>query len=214
VGGVFIVFEGPEGAGKSTQARLLANRLQSEGRDVVFTREPGGTPIGEQVRTVLLDQSNCAMLPETEALLYSAARAQHVGDVIRPALERGAVVVCDRFADSTLAYQGGGRGLSMEDLRAVQRLATGGLTPTLRILVDVPVEVGLRRRFGAADEVNRLDVAGVDFHRRVRAAYVALAAEDESSWVVVDGNDEVDVVEERIVREVARRTGLGLATRA
>src|SRR5262249_44090333 len=151
-----------EGAGKSTQARLLAIRLKSEGLDVVLTREPGGTPIAEQVRKILLDQANCAMLAETEALLYSAARAQHVGDVIRPALERGAVVVCDRFADSTLAYQGGGRGLSMGDLRAVQRLATGGLTPALRILVDLPVEVGLRRRFGAADEVNRLDVAGVD----------------------------------------------------
>src|SRR5262249_32188422 len=145
-----------------------------------------------------------------EALLYSAARAQHVGDVIRPALERGAVVVCDRFADSTLAYQGGGRGLAMADLRAVQRLATGGLTPTLRILGDVPVELGLRRRFGAADPVNRLDVAGVEFHQRVRAAYLALAAED-ASWVVVDGNDEVDVVAERIVQEVARRTDLGLA---
>jgi dTMP kinase len=154
------------------------------------------------------------MLPETEALLYSAARAQHVGDVIRPALERGAVVVCDRFADSTLAYQGGGRGLPMEDLRIVQRLATGGVTPTLRILVDVPVEVGLGRRFGAADEVNRLDLAGVDFHRRVRAAYLAMAAEDRSSWVVVDGSDEVDMVEERIMREVARRTDLGLVPKA
>jgi dTMP kinase len=214
VSGVFIVFEGPEGAGKSTQARLLAARLEGQGCEVVLTREPGGTPIAEQVRTILLDQANCAMLPETEALLYSAARAQHVGDVIRPALARGAVVVCDRFADSTLAYQGGGRGLSMADLRAVQRLATGGLTPTLRILVDVPVEVGLHRRFGAANEVNRLDVAGVEFHRRVRAAYLALAREDASSWVIVDGTGEVDVVAERIMQEVARRTDVGLATRA
>lgn len=212
--GVFIVFEGPEGAGKSTQARLLAKRLRDEGHDVVLTREPGGTPIAEQVRTILLDHDNCAMLPETEALLYSAARAQHVGDVIRPALERGAVVVCDRFADSTLAYQGGGRGLSIEDLRAVQRLATGGLAPTLKILVDVPVEVGLQRRFGAGDDVNRLDVAGVAFHRRVRAAYLALAAEDPSTWVVVDGNERVEVVEERIMHEVARRTELGLTATA
>jgi dTMP kinase len=214
VGGVFIVLEGPEGAGKSTQARLLADRLRNGGNDVVLTREPGGTPIGEQIRAILLDQANCAMLPATEALLYSAARAQHVGDVIKPALERGAVVVCDRFADSTLAYQGGGRGLPMQDLRAAQRLATGGVAPTLRILVDVPVEVGLRRRLGVEDEVNRLDVAGVEFHRRVRAAYLAMVAEDRSSWVVIDGDDEVTVVEERIVQEVARRTDLRLATRA
>jgi dTMP kinase len=214
VGGVFIVLEGPEGAGKSTQARLLADRLRNGGNDVVLTREPGGTPIGEQIRAILLDQANCAMLPATEALLYLAARAQHVGDVIKPALERGAVVVCDRFADSTLAYQGGGRGLPMQDLRAAQRLATGGVAPTLRILVDVPVEVGLRRRLGVEDEVNRLDVAGIEFHRRVRAAYLAMVAEDRSSWVVIDGDDEVTVVEERIVQEVARRTDLRLATRA
>ena len=201
--GVFIVFEGPEGSGKSTQARLLAERLTAEGRSVVLTREPGGTPIAEQVRTILLDPANCAMLPEAEALLYSAARAQHVGDVIRPELERGAVVICDRFADSTLAYQGGGRGLSIDDLRTIQRFATGGLTPTLRILVDVPVEVGLRRRFGVEAEVNRLDVAGAEFHERVRASYLAMAAQDEASWVVVDGDDTVEAVEERIRQAVA-----------
>jgi dTMP kinase len=154
------------------------------------------------------------MLPETEALLYSAARAQHVGDVIRPALERGAVVICDRFADSTLAYQGGGRGLSIDDLRTIQRLATGGLMPTLRILVDVPVEIGLRRRFDVEDEINRLDVAGLEFHQRVRAAYLAMAAQDATSWIVVDGTDTVAVVEERIVHAVAHRAGLGRAAGA
>ncbi len=212
--GSFIVFEGPEGSGKSTQARLLANRLKAQGCDVVHTREPGGTPIAEQVRTILLDRTNCAMLPETEALLYSAARAQHVGDVIRPALERGAVVICDRFADSTLAYQGGGRGLSIDDLRTIQRLATGGLTPTLRILVDVPVAVGLRRRFGVEAEVNRLDVAGVEFHERVRAAYLKMAAADEATWAVVDGEGTVDEVEERIVQAVTRSTGLEVTANA
>src|SRR5262245_45170381 len=212
--GVFIVFEGPEGSGKSAQARLLADRLKAEGRSVVLTREPGGTPIAEQVRTVLLDPANCAMLPETETLLYSAARAQHVGDVIRPALERGAVVICDRFADSTLAYQGGGRGLLIDDLRTIQRLATGGLTPTLRILVDVPVEVGLRRRFGVEAEVNRLDVAGVEFHERVRAAYLKMAAEEPATWAVVDGESTVEEVEERIVQAVTRYTGLGVTAKA
>jgi dTMP kinase len=214
VEGIFIVFEGPEGSGKSTQARLLANRLKSGDRDVVLTREPGGTPIAEQVRTILLDQANCAMLPETETLLYSAARAQHVGDVIRPALERGAVVICDRFADSTLAYQGGGRGLSIDDLRTIQRFATGGLTPTLRILVDVRVEVGLRRRFGVETDVNRLDVAGVEFHERVRAAYVKMAAENQATWAVVDGEGTVDEVEERIVQAVTRNTGLRVTAKA
>ena len=214
VKGIFIVFEGPEGSGKSTQARLLANRLTSGDREVVLTREPGGTPIAEQVRTILLDRTNCAMLPETEALLYSAARAQHVGDVIRPALERGSVVICDRFADSTLAYQGGGRGLSIDDLRTIQRLATGGLTPTLRILVDVPVEVGLRRRFGVEAEVNRLDVAGVEFHERVRAAYLAMAAGDKATWAVVDGEGTVEEVEERIVQAVAQHTEFGVAAKA
>lgn len=214
VPGVFIVFEGPEGSGKSTQARLLAEWLKVDGRSVVLTREPGGTPIAEQVRSILLDRGNCAMLPETETLLYSAARAQHVGDVIRPAIEQGAVVICDRFADSTIAYQGGGRGLSVDDLRTIQRFATGGLTPTLRILVDVPVEVGLRRRFGVEAEVNRLDVAGVEFHERVRAAYLALAAHDPASWVVVDGGDTVDAVAERIRQAVAQHIDVRVAATA
>ena len=184
--GVFLVLEGPEGSGKSTQAQQLADRLQREGRMVVVTREPGGTPIGEQIRRVLLDSANCAMLAETEALLLSAARAQHVAEVIRPALAKGAVVVCDRYIDSTLAYQGGGRGLDVEALLRVQRFATGGLVPDLRILLDVPVEVGLKRRLSGAGEVNRLDLAELSFHRRVRDAYLRLAAADQDGWVVVD----------------------------
>ena len=199
-----------------TQAAGEPRRARGElagGRDVVLTREPGGTSIGEQVRTVLLDPANCAMLPETEALLYSAARAQHVGDLIRPALERGAVVICDRFVDSTLAYQGGGRGLSMDELAVIQRFATGGLLPSLRLLLDLPVEIGLARRFGAGVDVNRLDQADVAFHRRVRAAFLDLARRDPESWAIVDAVDSEDEVEERILRTVAQRTGLGSLAR-
>jgi dTMP kinase len=206
--GVFIVFEGPEGSGKSTQARLLADRIRMSGREVVLTREPGGTAIGEQVRAILLASGNCAMLAETEALLYTAARAQNVGETIRPALERGAVVICDRFTDSTLAYQGGGRGLSIDDLTGMQRLATGGITPALRILIDLPVEVGLSRRFAGTDEVNRLDRAGVDFHRRVQATYQALATRDPANWVVIEGEAPIQTVSEHVAEAVARRTGL------
>jgi dTMP kinase len=158
---------------------------------------------------VLLDPANCAMLPETEALLYSAARAQLVSDVIRPALERGAVVICDRFIDSTFAYQGGGRGLSIEELTTIQQFATRGLAPELRILLDLPVEVGLARRLAAEGDVNRFDAADIEFHRRVRAAYLRLASRDPDGWAIVDAADPADEVEERILRTVARRTGLG-----
>ena len=208
MGGVFIVLEGPDGSGKSTQARRLAERLRATGREVLLTREPGGTAIGEEIRTILLDRDNYAMLAETEALLHSAARAQHVGEVIRPALERGCIVVCDRFADSTLAYQGGGRGLPIAELRAVERLATGGLTAHLRLLLDLPVELGLRRRFGAGHEVNRLDLAEIDFHRRVRETYLDLARSDPQRWVVVNASDSIDSVTDQIVWAVETRLGL------
>jgi dTMP kinase len=148
------------------------------------------------------------MLAETEALLYTAARAQNVGETIRPALERGAVVICDRFTDSTLAYQGGGRGLSIEDLARMQRLATGGITPALRILIDLPVEVGLSRRFAGTDEVNRLDRAGIDFHRRVQATYQTLATQDPISWVIIDGEAQIETVSIQVAEAVAQRTGL------
>lgn len=184
--GLFIALEGPEGSGKTTQARLLAERLRGRFAEVIVTREPGGTPAGERIRAILLDQMECAILPATEALLLAAARAQHVGEVILPALERGAAVVCDRFVDSSLAYQAGGRGLPIEEVRSINRLATGGLEPDLRILFDLPVDVGLRRRFGGAGEVNRIDLAGIEFHERVRACYHRLVEADPDAWVVID----------------------------
>ena len=194
MGGFFVALEGPEGAGKSTQARLLADRLREAGWRVLLTREPGGTAIGEQVRAVVLDPANCAMLAETEALLYSAARAQHVGQVIRPALADGTVVVCDRYVDSTLAYQGGGRGLPRDALLAVQWLATGGLMPHLRVLLDIPASLGLARRYAAPEAVNRLDAADLAFHERVRAAYLAAVAEDPAGWAVVEAVGTVEEV--------------------
>nr|MBA2247684.1 dTMP kinase [Chloroflexia bacterium] len=146
VSGAFIVLEGPEGGGKTVQARRLATTLERAGHRVVLTREPGGTAVGEAVRGILLGHHDYAILPETEALLMSAARAQHVREVIVPAQERGAVVVCDRYVDSTYAYQGGGRHLERNALATVQGFATGGIEPDLKLLLDLPVEIGLRRR--------------------------------------------------------------------
>jgi dTMP kinase len=192
--GRFITFEGPEGAGKSTQLRLLAEYIRDRGLTVVTTREPGGTVIGEQIRAILLGRDSIQMAPETEALLHTAARAQHVTEVIKPALERGEIVLCDRFLESTLAYQGGGRGLAMDQLREVQDLATGGLVPDLRVLLDLDVGVGLQRRRGDAGSLNRMDHEEVDFHQRVRDAYLSLAAGTPDGWVVIDADREIESI--------------------
>ena len=184
---MFITFEGPDGSGKTTQARLLADRLRQEGFDVVLSREPGGTEIGDQIRTVLHDPNNAAMDARAEILLYSASRAQHVAQRIRPALAAGKILVSDRFADSTLAYQGYGRGLDLTMLRTITAFATGGLNPDLTLLIDITAQEGLRRRQTGGDEWNRLDAEALDFHRRVRAGYLQLAGLEPQRWVVVDG---------------------------
>lgn len=207
MGGLLIVFEGPDGAGKSTQTRLLAESLERDGFDVLVTREPGGTPLGEQFRALLLDYGDHEVFAETEALLYAADRAQHVREVLRPALERGVVVVCDRYLDSSLAYQGGGRGLAIEDLAMVQRLATGGLLPDLRLLLDLPVAVGLERRFSGSAGVNRLDAEGATFHDRVRVAYHNLIACAPEGWAVVDADRSVDEVASCVLSTVWERVG-------
>jgi len=207
---LFITFEGPEGSGKSTQARLLVEWLRQRGVDVLFTREPGGTPIGDRIREVLLDPGHRDMVPETEVLLFSASRAQLVRQVIKPHLERGGVVVCDRYADSTYAYQGYGRGVDLEMLRVVTRFATGGLVPDLTFLLDVPVEVGLmRKRDGEGeDDWNRMEEEVVEYHERVRAGYLRLAAEDRKRWVILDGRHPVPTLHRVIRTRVARRLGL------
>lgn len=201
----FIVFEGPEGAGKSHQAGILSAWLRQQGWRVVQTREPGGTAAGEAIRDILLQSDDLNLLPETEALLMTAARAQHVREVVRPALEQGKAVVCDRYVDSTYAYQGGGSRVPVKQLRPLQEFATGGLEPTIRLLLDVPVETGLARRHVHADEVNRIDRAPLEFHRRVRDAFLRMAENSPSAWDVIDASMTIDEVSQRIRAVVEAR---------
>jgi dTMP kinase len=182
-GGLFIAFEGGEGAGKSTQARRLADALSARGYEVVLTFEPGATTLGGQIRQLLLDQANTQMSPRTEAMLYAADRAQHVGEVIRPALERGAVVITDRYVDSSLAYQGGGRTLDQAEVRRLSRWATDGLAPDLTVLLDIDPEIGLRRSTGPGD---RLESEALAFHQRVRAAFLDIARHGRDRYLVID----------------------------
>ncbi|MDQ3656526.1 MAG: dTMP kinase [Chloroflexota bacterium] len=200
--GKFVVFEGPEGGGKTLQAGLLADSLRGAGFDVVLTREPGGTRVGNQIRSVLLGLGDYTILPETEVLLLAAARAQHVREVIGPGLDRGAWVVCDRFVDSTYAYQGGGSGLDLGPIRAIQAFATDGLEPDIRILLDVPVAIGLQRRYADPASVNRIDLADSAYHQRVREAYLALAEESPGDWIVVDAQGAPDAVQSSVWGQV------------
>ena len=202
--GLFVTFEGPEGSCKTTQIRLLAEWLRQRGADVLLTREPGGTRIGDAVRGLLLDPANTEMRAETEFLLFSAARAQIVGQIIRPHLAQGGVALCDRFADSSLAYQGYGRRLDLATLKVVTAFATGGLTPDLTVCLDLPVIEGLRRKQGGDQiEWNRMERERLEFHERVRAAFLSLAAADPSRWLVLDALRGVDEVQGEIRRRVA-----------
>jgi len=202
---LFITFEGPDGSGKTTQARLLAARLRGQGHDVIYVREPGGTAIGDQIRQIVHDVRNVEMQPRAELLLYSASRAQLVEQVIRPHLARGGIVVCDRYADSSLAYQGYGRGLDLDMVQRIQAFATGGLTPDLTFYLDLDVEEGLRRRLASRAEWNRLDDQELDFHRRVREGYARLIAADTTGrWRVINAARSVDEVHADIWRTVKK----------
>ncbi len=202
--GLFITFEGPEGSGKSTQARLLANWLAEQGMNVLFTREPGGTSIGDHIRQILLSPDHTDLIPEAEVLLFSASRAQLVRQVILPLLEKGGIVVCDRYADSTYAYQGYGRGLDMDILRRITHFATRGLVPDLTFLIDIPVEEGLRRKKQGMgeDDWNRLEAEEIAYHERVRWGYLELAAQEPARWVVLDGLQPVEELQKHIQEHV------------
>lgn len=196
--GRFITLEGPDGAGKTLQAERLTAALRARGLTVRLAREPGGTSLGDRIRAILLTPGEPPIAPRADALLFNAARAQHVAEVIRPALESGAVVVCARYADSTLAYQGYGSGLPLAELRAIGDLATGGLRPDRTILLDIPAEVGLARK--TADGVTRFEASfDVAFHRRVREGFLTLAAAEPERWAVVDATAPPDDVAGRVL---------------
>lgn len=201
-----MTFEGPEGSGKSTQIQLLHQALKGRGFAVVCTREPGGTPISEQIRAVLHDLKNVGMSPEAEVLLYSASRAQHVAQLIRPALERGEVVISDRYAESTLAYQGYGRGLDLDILKTITAFATGGLYPDLVIYLDLDVQLGLQRKLRdqqqGQGEWNRMDQQDIAFHRRVREGYLKMAGQDRERWLVIDATRSVEEIHSMVLGRV------------
>lgn len=201
---MFITFEGTEGCGKTTQQVALVEYLINAGYDVLTTREPGGTPIGDQIRAVLLDPKNSTIHQRTEILLFQASRAQLVEQVIRPQLQRGGVVVCDRYADSTIAYQGYGYQLDLALLRSLVHFATGGLVPDLTLLLDLEVEEGLRRRTNKG-EINRLDAYALEFYQRVRTGYHEMARAEPGRWVIIAANQPPDLVKAAIRQVVLRR---------
>lgn len=206
--GLFISFEGGDGSGKSTQLKLLAGRLRREGHSVLENAEPGGTPIGQQIRRILLDRANDDMAPMTELLLMFASRAQAVERWIRPALRRGEIVLSDRFTDSSLAYQGEARGLGFDVVRELHQLALGPILPDLTICIEIDLEASLARAHGrnqtiaAAAAETRLDEQSMAFHRRVREGYRRIASEEPGRFKIVDGWEAPEIVAERVWQQV------------
>jgi dTMP kinase len=201
---LFISFEGPDGSGKSTQARMLAHAMRERGIDVMETREPGGTAVGEQVRHILLDPDGASMTPLVMALLLSASRAQLVHEIILPALAAGQTVISDRFADSTVAYQGHGMGLDPATVRALADIATAGRMPDITVYVDIEPELGLQRATDRGGK-NRLDNADLDFHKRVRDGYLSMVQEDRKRWLTVNGSGSPEDVHRAVLTELRGR---------
>ena len=200
---MFVTFEGSDGSGKTTQIHLLEDYLRNRGQPVLLTREPGGTNIGERIRQVLLDNAHKQMHARTETILFNAARTQLIEQVIRPALLEDKVVLCDRFADSTVAYQGYGRKQKIVELERLIEFATGGLRPDLTIYLDLPPEEGLRRKL--ADYRNRLDVQGLSFYRRVEAGYHQLIAEQPERWAVIDASRPREEIHHDVVQALQQK---------
>ncbi len=203
---MFITLEGPEGSGKTSHIPYLVEYLREKGYTVFPTREPGGTSIGEQIREVIHDMKNVEMHPRTETLLYQAARAQIVEQVIKPRLADGEIVISDRYYDSTIAYQGYGHQQNLEQVRALVKYATGGLVPDLTILLDLDIEVGLRRKKDG-DEWNRMDAYTVEFHQRVRKGYHEMVKAEPNRWVVVDAGQPWEAVQEDLKKVIMPKLG-------
>lgn len=213
--GCFITFEGIEGCGKTTQIRLLAAALARAGKATLLTREPGGCPIADQIRAVLLDAANSSMTPLAELLLYAAARAQHINEIVAPALAAGNIVLCDRFTDATVAYQGHGRRLDLGLIDRLNTIAAGSCRPDLTLLLDCPVATGLGRAMarieavsGGAPREERFENEAREFHERVRNGYLTLAAAEPQRFIVIDGSSDIEQTAATIFRAVATRIAL------
>ena len=202
---MFITFEGIEGCGKTTQAKLLYEWLLDRGKEAVLTREPGGTPAAEELREFILRDREELFPPFSELCLYMAARGFHVENLIKPSLKEGAFVICDRFSDSTLAYQGYGRGLDIELIEKMDRKATGGLKPDLTFLIDIPVEVAFERIKNRRKD--RLEKEGSEFHRRVREGFLKIAQRNRERVVVIDGTKSIEEIFKEVIKELSGRAG-------
>lgn len=195
---MFITFEGPDGSGKTQQIHLLADYLMAKGHNVFFSREPGGTDIGDQIRNILMDLKNTKMNPRTETLLFCASRAQIVEEVIKPKLNEGYIVILDRYADSTLAYQGYGHGNDLQTLHLLLDFATAGLKPDLTILLDLDPKLGLKRRKKGGGEWNRMDAYQLALHQRVREGYLEMASQDPHRWRIISADQPIEVVQSEL----------------
>ena len=203
---MFITLEGPEGSGKTTAVKAAVEKLVALGYEVVQTREPGGTPISEQIRNVILDKENTAMDGRTEALLYAASRRQHLVEKVWPALKEGKIVICDRYLDSSLAYQGGARGLGVDNILNINLFATENTWPDLTLLFDIKPEIGLARiNSNANREVNRLDLEKIDFHNKVRESFLALAKRFPNRYVIIDASQDRDTVAKNTLEAILAR---------